>query len=143
MIQEGISLGVELEGPKERLHLVKANLVKKVPLTLLWKLCEGVFHTASLLSLLMSKTLRQNSRASSERNSQCSKVMCKSTIFETSCYDFFHGYNVCNGKPKTPEIVVDETWFSDPEFVMSMSIEIPSASGRYCLVESVKHHSEL
>ncbi|GLU03753.1 hypothetical protein SLE2022_209360 [Rubroshorea leprosula] len=44
-----------------------------------------------------------------------------------------------NGKPLTPDVVVDETWFSDADF----SFEVPSATGRYCIVERTTENSKV
>ncbi|RHN61686.1 putative NAD(P)-binding domain-containing protein [Medicago truncatula] len=78
---------------------------------------------------------------------------------------------VYNGRPRTPEVVVDETWFSNPDLLWEQKLdagsetyrtaafrwinvkdvanahinayEDASASGRYCLAERVMHFSEL
>ncbi|KAF9601744.1 hypothetical protein IFM89_022858 [Coptis chinensis] len=76
-----------------------------------------------------------------------------------------------NGKPRNPEVTVDETWFADPEFCKEskvlnlrkkgdlvtlafysfkdvvnahiLAFEVPSAHGRYCVVDRVAHYSEI
>ncbi|GJY58836.1 RNA-directed DNA polymerase, eukaryota [Tanacetum coccineum] len=76
---------LKLDGAKERLHLFKANLLEEGSFDAAVEGCEGVFHTAS---------------------------------------PFYHKvtdpqFNVLavayNGRPRTPEVVIDETWYSDPD----------------------------
>ncbi|KAJ6755205.1 putative proteinD DEPENDENT EPIMERASE/DEHYDRATASE [Salix purpurea] len=184
--------------------------------------CEGVFHTASpfyhdvkdpqaeLLDPAVKGTL--NVLGSCAKHPSIKRVVLTSSIAAVAY----------NGKPRTPDVVVDETWFTDPAlcresklwYVLSKTLaedaawkfakekgmdlvainpamvigpllqptlntsaaailslikgaqtfpntsfgwinvkdvanahiqafELPSASGRYCLVERVAHHSEV
>ncbi|XP_040995254.1 phenylacetaldehyde reductase-like [Juglans microcarpa x Juglans regia] len=211
-----------LDGAKERLHLFKANLLEEGSFDAAIQGCEGVFHTASpfyhdvkdpeaeLLDPAVKGTL--NVLNSCTKSASVKRVVLTSSIAAVAF----------NGKPRTPDVVVDETWFSDPEickeaklwYVVSKTLaeeaawkfakengldmvainpsmvigpllqptlntsaaaisnlvngaqvfpnlsfgwinvkdvanahvqayEIPSASGRYCLVERVAHHSEV
>ncbi|XP_038725018.1 phenylacetaldehyde reductase [Tripterygium wilfordii] len=211
-----------LDGAQERLQLFKANLLDEGSFDSVVDGCEGVFHTASpfyhdvkdpqaeLLDPAVKGTL--NVLTSCAKFPKIKRVVLTSSIAAVAY----------NGKPRTPEVVVDETWFSDPEFcresklwyvlsktlaenaawevakekgidmvainpamvigpllqptlntsaaaVLSLikgsqtfpnatfgwvdvkdvanahiqAFEIPSASGRYCLVERVAHYSEV
>ncbi|XP_068658409.1 phenylacetaldehyde reductase-like [Aristolochia californica] len=109
-----------LEGAKERLHLVQANLLQEGSFDAAVDGCEGVFHTASpvyfrvtdpqveLLDPAVKGTL--NILGSCARTSSIKKVVMTSSFAAV-------GYT---GRPMTPEMVVDESWFSDPEFCKSI-----------------------
>ncbi|XP_038696527.1 phenylacetaldehyde reductase [Tripterygium wilfordii] len=211
-----------LDGAQERLHLFKANLLDEGSFDSVVDGCEGVFHTASpfyhdvkdpqaeLLDPAVKGTL--NVFTSCAKFPSIKRVVLTSSMAAVAY----------NGKPRTPEVVVDETWFSDPDvcresklwYVLSKTLaenvawevakekgidmvtinpamvigpllqptlntsaaailslikgaqtfpnasfgwvnvkdvanahiqafEIPSASGRYCLVERLAHYSEV
>lgn len=211
-----------LDGAGERLQLFKANLLEEGSFDAAIEGCEGVFHTASpffhdttdpqaeLIDPAVKGTL--NVLNACAKTTSVKRVVLTSSIAAVAY----------NGKPRTPEVVVDETWFSDPDFckqsklwyvvsktlaedsawkfakekgmdlvainpamvvgpllqptlntsaaaVLSLikevqtfpnatfgwvnvkdvanahiqAFEIPSASGRYCLVERVAHYSEI
>ncbi|KAI5673668.1 hypothetical protein M9H77_14032 [Catharanthus roseus] len=211
-----------LDGARERLHLFKANLLEEGSFDAAIDGCEGVFHTASpfyhavqdpqaeLIDPALKGTL--NVLGSCAKTSSVKKVVLTSSIAAVAY----------NGKPRTPDVVVDETWWSHPDFCREMKMwyvlsktlaeeaawkfvkekgidmvainpamvvgpllqptlntsaaailnlikgaetfqnstfgwvdvrdvanahilafENPSANGRYCLVESVKHYSEI
>lgn len=211
-----------LEGAKDRLQLFKANLLEEGSFDAAVTGCEGVFHTASpfthtvddpqaeLIDPAVKGTL--NVLGSCAKAASVKRVVLTSSVAAVSY----------NGRPRTPDVVVDESWFSNPEFCKEMKMwyvlsktlaedaawkfvkekgidmvtinpamvigpllqptlntsaaailnlingaqtypnatfgwvnvkdvanahiqayEIPSASGRYCLVERVVHHSEV
>nr|XP_043613916.1 phenylacetaldehyde reductase-like [Erigeron canadensis] len=213
---------LKLDGAKERLHLFKADLLEDGSFDSAVNDCDGVFHTASpfltgtadpqkeLIEPALKGTL--NVLCSCSKASSVKRVVVTSSIASVAF----------NTRPKNPEVVIDETWFSDPEFCKEMkwwyvlsktlaeeaawkfaeekgmdivtinpamvvgpllqptlntsaesivnllngsetypnsslgwvnvkdvakahiqAFEIPSANGRYCLVESVVHYSEL
>ncbi|XP_012090024.1 phenylacetaldehyde reductase [Jatropha curcas] len=105
-----------LEGAQERLQLFKANLLEEGSFDAAIEGCEGVFHTASpffhdvtdpqteLIDPAVKGTL--NVLNSCARTPSVKRVVLTSSIAAVNY----------NGKPRTPEVVVDETWFSDPEF---------------------------
>ncbi|XP_068658737.1 phenylacetaldehyde reductase-like [Aristolochia californica] len=111
-----------LEGAKDRLHLVKADLLQEGSFDAAVEGCEGVFHTASpfyhavedpqaeLLDPAVKGTL--NVLGSCARTSSVKKVVVTSSFAAV-------GYT---GRPRTPEVVVDESWFSNPEVCKSMKI---------------------
>ncbi|XP_062099370.1 phenylacetaldehyde reductase-like isoform X2 [Humulus lupulus] len=103
-----------LDGAKERLQLYKANLLEEGSFESCLEGCEGVFHTASpfyhdikdpqaeLLDPALKGTLNV-------LNTVAKLPSIKRVVLTSSMAAV-----VCNGKPKTPDVVVDETWFSDP-----------------------------
>lgn len=111
-----------LEGARERLKLFKANLLEEGSFDSVIDGCEGVFHTASpfyhdvkdpqveLLDPAVKGTL--NVLNSCAKTSSVRRVVLTSSIAAVAF----------NGKPRTPETVVDETWFSDPDFCRSSKL---------------------
>ncbi|XP_021682953.2 phenylacetaldehyde reductase-like [Hevea brasiliensis] len=105
-----------LEGAEERLQLFKANLLEEGSFDAAVEGCEGVFHTASpfyhdvkdpqaeLIDPALKGTLNVLN--------SCAKVPSIKRVVLTSSTAAV----AFNGKPRTPEVVVDETWFSDPDF---------------------------
>ncbi|XP_028758799.1 tetraketide alpha-pyrone reductase 1-like [Neltuma alba] len=215
---------VELEGAKERLHLMKANLMEEGSFDSAVEGCEGVFHTASPVSVDVKDPQTEIIEPAVKGTLNVLKSCAKSPSVKRVILTSSMATMLFNGKPQTPEVVVDETWFSKPEFcsepqnwsgyILSkilaeeaawnfvkennidmvtmnpgtvigpllqptfnttsatitilfdgaktfpnftltwihvkdtanahiQAFEIPSASGRYCLVESVKHYSEI
>ncbi|CAN0901785.1 Phenylacetaldehyde reductase [Linum grandiflorum] len=201
-----------LEGASDRLLLFKANLLEEGSFDSGVEGCVAVFHTASpfyhdvkdpqleLIDPALKGTL--NVLNSCAKTPSIKRVVLTSSIAAVAY----------NGKPRTPDVVVDETWFSNPDFcresklwyVVSKTLaedaawkfakekgmdlvainpamvigpllqptlntraqtfpnatfgwvhvknvaeahikafEIPSANGRYCMVEKVAHYSEV
>ncbi|PON84833.1 hypothetical protein TorRG33x02_193850, partial [Trema orientale] len=103
-----------LDGAKERLYLFKANLLEEGSFDSAIDGCDGVFHTASPVinptvdpqAELIDPAV--NGTLSILRS--CAKVpSVKRVVITSSIASVFE-----NGKPLTPDVVVDETWFSDP-----------------------------
>lgn len=105
-----------LDGAKERLQLFKANLLEEGSFDSAIEGSEGVFHTASpfyfdaldpeaeLLEPAVKGTL--NVLNSCSKSPSVKRVVLTSSVAAVAY----------NGKPRTPDVVVDETWFSDPTF---------------------------
>ncbi|KAK4492379.1 hypothetical protein RD792_003184 [Penstemon davidsonii] len=105
-----------LDGAKERLHLIKANLLEEGSFDAVVDGCDGVFHTASpfyhtvkdpqaeLIDPALKGTL--NVLESCAKTPSVKKVVLTSSVAAVAN----------NGKPRTPDVVVDETWWSDPDF---------------------------
>ncbi|XP_054796682.1 phenylacetaldehyde reductase-like isoform X4 [Prosopis cineraria] len=86
---------LKLEGAKERLQLIKANLLE-----------EGSFDQAvetELIDPAVKGTL--NVLKSCAKSPYVKRVILTSSLAAV----------VYNGRPMTPEVVVDETWFSNPD----------------------------
>ncbi|KAI7742780.1 hypothetical protein M8C21_018512 [Ambrosia artemisiifolia] len=106
---------LKLDGAKERLHLFKANLLEEGSFDAAVEGCDGVFHTASpfyhnvtdpqaeLIDPAVKGTL--NVLGSCSKASSVKRVVLTSSIAAVAY----------NGRPRTPDVVVDETWFSDPD----------------------------
>ncbi|XP_024022046.1 cinnamoyl-CoA reductase 1-like [Morus notabilis] len=108
---------LSLDGAKERLHLFKANLLEEGSFDPVVDGCEGVFHTAcpaystvtdpqadQLIDLAVKGT--QNVFRSCTKVPSLKRVVLTSSMASVSF----------NGKPLAPDVVIDETWFSDPVF---------------------------
>ncbi|KAL1539941.1 phenylacetaldehyde reductase-like [Salvia divinorum] len=107
---------LELDGAKERLNLIEADLLEEGSFDAVIDGCDGVFHTASpffiattdpqadLIDPALKGTL--NVLGSCARTPSIKRVVLTSSIAAV----------FANGKPRTPEVVVDETWWSDPDF---------------------------
>lgn len=113
---------LSLEGAKERLHLFKADLLEEGSFDSVVDGCEGVFHTASpfyhnvtdpqaeLIGPAVKGTL--NVLGSCAKTPSVRKVVLTSSIAAVAY----------NGKPRTPEVVVDETWWSNADFCKEMKM---------------------
>ncbi|KAJ4970490.1 hypothetical protein NE237_003589 [Protea cynaroides] len=103
-----------LDGAKERLHLFKANLLEEGSFDFLVDGCEGVFHTASPVSFTAPQAELIDPALKGTLNvlGSCAKAPSVKRVVLTSSVAAV----LFNGKPRTPDVVVDETWFSDPEF---------------------------
>ncbi|KAL8483622.1 hypothetical protein ACS0TY_026347 [Phlomoides rotata] len=111
---------LDLDGAKERLHLIKANLLEEGSFDSVVDGCEGVFHTASpfyhavtdpqaeLIDPALKGTL--NVLGSCAKTPSVKRVVLTSSVAAVAY----------NSKPRTPDVVVDETWWSDPEFCKQM-----------------------
>ncbi|XP_010651224.1 phenylacetaldehyde reductase [Vitis vinifera] len=111
---------LSLDGAKERLHLFKANLLEEGSFDSIVEGCVGVFHTASpfyygvtdpqaeLIDPALKGTL--NVLSSCAKTPTVKRVVVTSSIAAV----------VYSGKPRTPEIVVDETWFSNQDICKEM-----------------------
>ncbi|KAJ6790653.1 cinnamoyl-CoA reductase 1-like [Iris pallida] len=104
-----------LDGADERLHLFKANLLAEGSFDTVVDGCDGVFHTASpfyhnvkdpeaeLIEPAVKGTL--NVLGSCIKTTSVKRVVVTSSMAAV-------GYNEM---PKTPDVIVDETWFSSSE----------------------------
>lgn len=107
---------LSLGGAKERLHLFKANLLEEGSFDAVVDGCEGVFHTASpfyysvtdpqaeLLDPAVKGTL--NLLGSCAKAPSVKRVVLTSSIAAVAY----------SGKPRTPEVVVDESWWTSPDY---------------------------
>ncbi|CAI8617142.1 unnamed protein product [Vicia faba] len=115
---------LKLDGAKERLQLFKADLLEEGSFDSAIQGCHGVFHTASPVQFVVDDPQTQlivpavkgtlNVLKSCAKSASVKRVVLTSSI-ATALY---------NGKPRTPEVVVDETWFSNPEFLFENKIGI-------------------
>lgn len=114
-----------LDGASERLQLFKANLLEEGSFDSIVDGCDGVFHTASpfyndvkdpqveLLDPAVKGTLNV-------LNSCAKFPSIKRVVLTSSMAAVLN-----TGKPRTPDVVVDETWFSDPEVCKQSELWYP------------------
>ncbi|XVF22887.1 hypothetical protein REPUB_Repub12eG0209600 [Reevesia pubescens] len=105
-----------LDGAKERLHLFKAELMDEGCFDSIADGCQGVFHTASPVSFSatdpQAEIINPAIKGTLNVLRSCAKVpSIKRVVITASMASVLH-----NGKPLTPDVVVDETRFSDPHF---------------------------
>ncbi|KAF7806840.1 cinnamoyl-CoA reductase 1 [Senna tora] len=110
---------LNLEGAKERLQLIKADLLEEGSFDSAVDGCDGVFHTASpfaynteLIDPALKGTL--NVLKSCAKSASIKRVVYTSSIASV----------IYNGKPRGPEDVVDETWYSDSEWCTKRKVYI-------------------
>ncbi|KAJ9698034.1 hypothetical protein PVL29_007239 [Vitis rotundifolia] len=113
---------LSLDGAKERLHLFKANLLEEGSFDSIVEGCVGVFHTASpffhavtdpqaeLIDPAVKGTL--NVLGSCAKAPSVKRVVVTSSIAAVAY----------NRNPRTPDVVVDETWFTDPDFCKGLQL---------------------
>ncbi|KAF7833706.1 cinnamoyl-CoA reductase 1-like [Senna tora] len=167
----------ELEGAKERLKLIKAELLEEGSFDSAVEGCDGVFHVASPFTHNVTDPQAELIDPAVKGTLNVLKSCAKSPSVKRVVLTSSTGAILFNKNPKTPEVVVDETWFSDKELCKErkmwyplsktlgpptfpnltfgwnnvkdvanahiQAFEIPSATGRYCLVESVAHYSDI
>ncbi|XVE90417.1 hypothetical protein DITRI_Ditri20bG0076300 [Diplodiscus trichospermus] len=105
-----------LDGAKERLHLFKAELLDEGAFDSVVDGCIGVFHTASPfynnVKDPQAEMIDPAVKGTLNVLRSCSKVPSIKRVVITSSIAAV----VFNGRPLGPDVVVDETWFSDPTF---------------------------
>ncbi|XP_042044698.1 phenylacetaldehyde reductase-like [Salvia splendens] len=111
-----------LDGAKERLHLMKANLLEEGSFDSVVNGCEGVFHTASpfyhAVTDPQAELIDPAVKGTLNVLRSCAKAPSVKRIVLTSSVAAV----AYNGKPRTPEVVVDETWWSSPEVCEQMQM---------------------
>ncbi|KAK8693356.1 hypothetical protein V6N13_070941 [Hibiscus sabdariffa] len=107
---------VSLDGAKERLHLFKADLLEEGCFDSIVDGCQGVFHTAS--PVIFSSTDPQAElidpaiKGTLDVLISCAKIpTIRRVVLTASIVSVLYNEN-----PLTPDVVVDETWFSDSSF---------------------------
>ncbi|WJX87941.1 Coumarine and phenylpropanoid biosynthesis [Trifolium repens] len=113
---------LNLDGAKERLQLFKADLLEEGSFDSIVEGCDGVFHTASPVRFVVNDPQAEvidpalkgtlNVLKSCAKSSSVKRVILTSSVSAV----------VFNTKPKNPEVVVDETWFSDPDFCRELKV---------------------
>ncbi|KAL4364226.1 hypothetical protein GQ457_04G033000 [Hibiscus cannabinus] len=107
---------LSLDGAKERLRLFKAELLDEGCFDSIVDGCQGVFHTASPVLFSASdpqaEIIDPAIKGTLNVLKSCAKVpSIKRVVMTASIASVLY-----NGKPLTPDVVVDETWFSDSRF---------------------------
>ncbi|CAN1787791.1 Phenylacetaldehyde reductase [Linum perenne] len=105
-----------LDGAKERLNLFKADLLDEGSFDNVVEGCEGVFHTASPFYLNatdpQAELVDPAVKGTLNVLRSCAKVPSIKRVVITSSMAAV----AFNGRTLAPDVVVDETWFSDADF---------------------------
>lgn len=114
-----------LDGAKERLSLFQADLLKPGSFDKVVEGCDGVFHTASPFFIHSANPQEEliDPAVKGTLNvlSSCSKVpLMKRLVLTSSVVALMY-----SGSPLTPEVVVDENWFSDQAFCKETKLWYP------------------
>ncbi|KAJ9698029.1 hypothetical protein PVL29_007238 [Vitis rotundifolia] len=113
---------LSLDGAKERLHLFKANLLEEGSFDSIVEGCVGVFHTASPffhgVTDPQAEMIDPALKGTLNVLSSCAKTPTVKRVVVTSSIAAV----VYSGKPRTPEVVVDETWFSNQDICEELKL---------------------
>ncbi|XP_048330434.2 phenylacetaldehyde reductase-like [Ziziphus jujuba] len=113
---------LSLDGAKERLHLFEANLLDEGSFDALVDGCEGIFHMASPVFFSVNdpqaELIDPAVKGTLNVLKSCAKVPSVKRVVVTSSMASV----LFNGKPLNPDVVVDETWFSDLEFCVKQRL---------------------
>lgn len=111
-----------LDGATERLHLVKANLLEEGSFDSAVDGCEGVFHTASpfyhAVTDPQAELIEPAVKGTLNVLNSCIKTPSVKRVVVTSSMAAV----AYNERPRTPDVVVDETWFSSSELCREMKM---------------------
>ncbi|XP_042445727.1 phenylacetaldehyde reductase-like isoform X2 [Zingiber officinale] len=147
-----------LDGAAERLHLFKANILEENSFDAGIEGCDGVFHTASSFYqavtdpqqwYVLSKTLAEDAAWKFAKENAIDIVTINPAMvigplllptLNTSAVAIL---NLINGSTSYPNASFGWVNVKDVAMAHILAFEVPSASGRYCLVERVVHYSEL
>ncbi|CAN1339236.1 Phenylacetaldehyde reductase [Linum perenne] len=107
---------LSLDGAAERLQLYKADLTEDGCFDSAIHGCQGVFHTASPCFFQTTNPqadlIEPAVKGTLSVLKSCAKVPSVKRVVLTASMASV----ICNGRPLSPDVVVDETWFSDPQF---------------------------
>ncbi|XP_034704597.1 cinnamoyl-CoA reductase 1-like [Vitis riparia] len=105
---------LSLDGAKERLHLFKADLLEEGSFDSVVDGCDGVFHTASPFAMDVvnpqAELIDPALKGTINVLRSCAKFPSVKRVVVTSSMASV----VFTGKPLTSEVLIDESWFSDP-----------------------------
>ncbi|KAK7341240.1 hypothetical protein VNO80_24166 [Phaseolus coccineus] len=108
---------LKLDRAKERLHFFKADLLEEGSFDSAFEGCNGVFHTASPVLLTINDPQNELIDPALKGTLNVVKSCAKSTSVKRVVLTSSVAAVLYNGRPRTPEVVVDETWFSDPNIL--------------------------
>ncbi|KAJ1410236.1 hypothetical protein SESBI_22150 [Sesbania bispinosa] len=108
---------LKLDGAKERLQLFKAELLEEGSFDSAIDGCDGVFHTASPIQFIVNDPQAELIDPAVKGTLNVVKSCAKSPSVKRVVLTSSIAAVLYNGRPKTPEVVVDETWFSNPDFL--------------------------
>nr|AFK47425.1 unknown [Lotus japonicus] len=108
---------VKLDVAKERLQLFKADLLEEGSFDSVIQGCHGVFHVASPVLMFVEDPQAELIDPAVKGTLNVLKSCAKSPSVKRVVLTSSTSAVLFNGRPKSPEVVVDETWFSDPDFL--------------------------
>ncbi|KAM1158011.1 hypothetical protein ACFX13_029217 [Malus domestica] len=104
---------LSLDGAKERLQLFKANLLEEGSFDAAVDGCEGVFHTASPVQFSATDPQAELIDPAVKGTLNVLKSCVKFTTVKRVVLTSSMAAVIVNGRPLNPDVVVDETWYSD------------------------------
>ncbi|KAL5063129.1 hypothetical protein RYX36_024866 [Vicia faba] len=107
---------IKLDGAKERLQLFKADLLEQGSFDSIIHGCDGVFHTASPVRHAVDDPQAELIDPALKGTINVLKSCVESPSVKRVVLTSSTAAVVFNTRPKNPEVIVDETWFSDPDF---------------------------
>ncbi|XP_058752376.1 cinnamoyl-CoA reductase CAD2-like isoform X1 [Vicia villosa] len=107
---------IKLDGAKERLQLFKADLLEDGSFDSIIDGCDGVFHTASPVRFVVDDPQAELIDPALKGTLNVLKSCAKSPSVKRVVFTSSVSAVAFNTRPKNPEVIVDETWFSDPDF---------------------------
>ncbi|KAK7341237.1 hypothetical protein VNO80_24163 [Phaseolus coccineus] len=112
----------KLDGAKERLHLFKADLLEEGSFDSVLEGCHAVFHTASPVRFVVNNPQAELIDPAVKGTLNVLKSCAKSPSVKRVVLTSSASAVALNGRPKTPETVLDETWFSDPDVCRELEL---------------------
>ncbi|KAJ4751708.1 Phenylacetaldehyde reductase [Rhynchospora pubera] len=107
-----------LDGASEKLHLFKADLLEEGVFDTAIAGCVGVFHVASPVLFdptdFQSELIEPAVEGTLNVLKSCAKASTVKRVVVTSSL----ASAMFTGKPLSPDVVIDETWFSNPDYCM-------------------------
>ncbi|CAK8561592.1 unnamed protein product [Lathyrus sativus] len=107
---------INLDGAKERLQLFKADLLEEGSFDSAVEGCDGVFHTASPVRFVVDDPQAELIDPAVKGTLNVLKSCAKSPSVKRVVFTSSIAAVAFNSRPKNPGVIVDETWFSDPDF---------------------------
>ncbi|KAI5419791.1 phenylacetaldehyde reductase [Lathyrus oleraceus] len=109
---------IKLDGAKERLQLFKADLLEQGSFDSAVEGCDGVFHTASPVRFrfVVDDPQAELIDPAVKGTLNVLKSCAKSPSLKRVVFTSSNAAVAYNTRPKNPGVIVDETWFSDPDF---------------------------
>ncbi|KAI5419796.1 hypothetical protein KIW84_043818 [Lathyrus oleraceus] len=115
---------IKLDGAKERLQLFKADLLEQGSFDSIVEGCDGVFHTASPVRFVIDDPQAELIDPAVKGTLNVLKSCAKSPSVKRVVLTSSTSAVAFNTRPKNPGVIVDETWFSDPDFCRESQVSI-------------------
>ncbi|XP_058752363.1 cinnamoyl-CoA reductase CAD2-like [Vicia villosa] len=116
---------IKLDGAKERLQLFKADLLEDGSFDSIIQGCHGVFHTASPVRHVVDDPQTELIDPALKGTLNVLKSCAKSPSVKRVVFTSSVAAVALNTRLKNPEVIVDETWFSDPDFCRESQLWYP------------------